>query len=352
MAYTAYGVNAPEAVKLWSKALAREVFSKTYIGKFIGKDSDSLIQEKADLKKDAGDRIRMLLRMNLSGDGVLDDNLQDGNEESLTTYTDDIEINQLRNAVLSKGKMSEQRIPFSVREEAKSALADWYADRMDAAFFNQVCGNTAVTDTRYTGGNAVVATDSSSQFYSGATSNDEGQASGDTMALSLIDDLVAEAKTRSPLIRPIKYQGENLFAMFLHPYQLKALRKDAATAGGWADIQKAAIQGGQTKDNPIFTGAAGMYNNVILHESTRVTTGVNSSTGAAVANTRRAVLCGAQSAAIAFGQGHSFKKMKWHEETKDYGNQLGVSVSCIFGIKKCVWNSVDFSTLVLSTYAA
>jgi N4-gp56 family major capsid protein len=95
-----------------------------------------------------------------------------------------------------------------------------------------------------------------------------------------------------------------------------------------------------------------MYNNVVLHESTRVTTGVNSSTGAQITTVRRAVLCGAQACVMGFGQGHSFKQYSWTEELFDYGNQLGVEAGCIGGLKKSVYNSTDFGTVVMSSYAA
>lgn len=134
MAVTNYGVNANEAVKLWSRRLAREVLKATYINKFIGEGDDSVIQLRNDTKKGPGDRVRVTLRMQLSGDGVSGDGTLEGNEEPLTTYTDDFLINQLRHAVRSAGKMSEQRIPFSVREEAMSGLRDWWADRMDTWF--------------------------------------------------------------------------------------------------------------------------------------------------------------------------------------------------------------------------
>lgn len=355
MATTAYGVNAPEAVKLWSKRLAREVEKKTYIGKFIGKSDDSVIQEKTDTKKSEGDRVRTTLRQLLTGDGVLGDETQEGNEESLTTYTDDLLIDQLRHAVRSSGKMSEQRIPFSIRDEGMSGLRDWWADRMDTAFFNQICGNTAQTNLRYTGMNATIAPDSASHFFSedGASNDEALDSTGDNMRLSLIDDLVVEAKTRSPLIRPIKYQGEDIYVMFLHPKQVRDLRQDASTVGNWFDIQKAALNAdGSASKNPIFTGALGMYNGVVLHEATRVTTGVNSTTGAAISTVRRAVLCGAQACTVAFGQGHSFNKFDWQEKTFDYGNQLGVTAGCISGLKKNRFNGTDFGTLVLSTYAA
>ncbi|MFN7610259.1 MAG: DUF4043 family protein, partial [bacterium] len=98
MALTSYGVNAPEAVKLWSKTLAREALKATQIQHFIGESASSLVQEKTDFKKSAGDRLTMTLRMQLTGDGVLGDGTLEGNEERLTTYTDNLLIDQLRHA--------------------------------------------------------------------------------------------------------------------------------------------------------------------------------------------------------------------------------------------------------------
>ena len=115
MATTAYGVNHPLAVKLWSKKLMREALKETFMSRFMGTSKDSLIQVKDETNKSAGDRVRVGLRMQLSGTGVVGDGTLEGNEESLTTYSDDLMINQLRHAVRSDGEMSEQRVPFSVR---------------------------------------------------------------------------------------------------------------------------------------------------------------------------------------------------------------------------------------------
>jgi N4-gp56 family major capsid protein len=350
MSLTAYGVNAPEAVKLWSKRLAREALKATFIQKFIGESDDSLIQLKPETGKSAGDRVTVTLRMQLTGDGVQGDGTLEGNEESLTTYTDNLLIDQLRHAVRSKGKMTQQRIPFSIRDESMSGLRDWWAGRLDAAFFNQIAGNTFVTDTRYTGNQAVVAP-TTEYFPSTATADEQCNSTSFNFDLHVIDQAVAAAKTQSPVIRPLKYQGEDLYVLFMHPYQVRDLRKN--TSGGqWLDIQKAAMTGGEIEKNPIFTGAVGMYNNVIIQEAFRVPNGVNSTTGAQLANVRRAVLCGAQSAAIGFGQGQSFESFDWNEELFDYGNQLGVEAGCIYGLKKLIFNSADFGVIVLPSYAS
>ena len=356
MADTGYGVNANEAVKLWSRKLAREALRKTYIKNFMGPGSDSMIQVKNETNKGPGDRVRVTLRMQLVGDGVQGDATQEGNEESLTTYTDDLIINQLRHAVRSEGKMTEQRIPFSIREEAMMGLSDWWADRWDTWFFNQIAGYTTQADTRYTGHNTVTAP--SRQVWPGTTTADQSlnTAAGvtDVFTLTLIDKAVELAKTGTPPIRPILVDGEKWFIVFIHPYQTTSLRAWPTTATAqvtWYDLQKSFLQGTGSAKNPLFTGALGTYNGCILHESNRVPQGVHSSTGVAVTTARRAVLCGAQAAVAAFGEGHDKNSYDWFEQLFDYGNKLGVKAGCISGLKKSVYNSTDFGCVVMSSKA-
>jgi N4-gp56 family major capsid protein len=327
MAVTSYGVNNALAVKLWSKKLAHEALKETFIFKFIGDDENSVIQIKEETSKSPGDRITVGLRMQLSGDGVSGDGTLEGNEEALTTYTDNVLIDQLRHAVRSGGKMSEQRVPFSVREEARMGLQDWFAGRMDVAFFNQCAGVTTQADLRYTGSNATVAPSSNNVIYAGGATA-EGSISATTtqkFSLTLIDVCVEKAKTLSPMLRPIKLKGDDYYVMFLHPYQVTDLRIASASAGSWYDIQKAAITGGQVTGNPIFTGALGMYNNVILHTAVRVPAVVSTQT-----TVYRSLFCGAQAAAVAYGRDQGVERFSWVEELFDYGNQLGVSAGAIW----------------------
>jgi N4-gp56 family major capsid protein len=355
MATTEYPVGHPLAVKLWSRKLLREALKQTWLYKFMGEGTDNIIQIKTETSKSAGDRITVGLRMLLTGAGVSGDGTLEGNEEALTTYSDNIFIDQLRHAVRSAGKMTEQRVPFSVREEARAGLQDWWSDRLDTWGFNQLCGYTVQTDTRYTGLQATIAPSSGRILVPDAANtshtNEVSLSTTQTFQLSYIDRAVTIAKTASPLIRPIKYKGGEYFVMFLHPNQTYQLRTDA-TSGRitWYDAQKARVQGGEMDDNGIFNGALGMYNGVVLHESTRITNGVNSSS--ALTNVRRAVLCGAQAGMFAFGRNQTDgEKPNWYEELFDYGNQLGVAGGMIAGCKKSVFNSTDFGTIVVSTYS-
>jgi len=346
MTTTQYGVNHPLAVKAWSRKLFQEALKQTWLAKFMAKDASAAIQIQDDLKKGPGDRITIGLRMQLTGNGVLADGTLEGNEEALTTYSDNLVINQLRHAVRSDGKMSEQRIPFSIREEARMGLQDWWADRIDTALFNQLCGNTGQSDLRFTGGNATVAPSSNNIYYANGHASEASVASASAsniFKLSFIDVAVEKAKTLSPLIRPLKINGQDKYLIFLHPYQVTDLRQNTNT-GQWLDIEKAAMAGMNSSKSPIYTGALGEYNGCIIHSSTRVKS--------VTAGVYRAPFLGAQAAAIAFGQNSAPNKMTWVEELFDYGNQLGVSAGMIFGAKKMVFNSQDFGVINIATYAA
>ena len=298
-------------------------------------------------QKGAGDKITYGLRMQLANSGVSGDSTLEGNEESLSFYSDSVTINQLRNAVRSQGRMSEQRVPYSMREESMMALKDWMSNAMDTGFFNQITGNTAETDTNKTGMQATVAP--TTLIVGGGHSTEASLSATTTHAVTLrdLDRAVATAKVASPVFKPIRMKGEDYFVAFLHPYQIYQLRGQT-NSGQWADIQKAAIQGGNITGNPIFTGATGVYNGVIIHESTRIpnTTGMADNSGY-----RRGVFCGAQTAALAFGQDNGPNRTTWNEKMFDFGNQLGVAAGVIWGLKKSVFNSADFAAMALPGYA-
>lgn len=373
MAVTVYSTGDALTVKLWRRKLFREIIRPTDVGRFFGMDSNSLIQIVDDPKKDQGDRVTVGLRMQLTGAGVASDGTLEGSEEALVTFSDNVLIDQLRHAVRSAGHMTEQRVMYDVREEARMGLTDWWRDRIATAFFNQICSNLAQTDLRFLGMQGVITADashnlvarlgattasSSAIFTSGANVVAGISASGaNRMNLGFIDIAVAQAKTTTPFIRPIMIPniGE-VYVMFIHPFQTRDMRRNSGT-GTWQDIQKAALMGGQISKNPLFTGALGMYNNVVIHEDSRVPLGADNA-GTAVANTRAAAFCGAQSISFAMGKGYDTPdkamqvKMSWEEELFDYGNQYGVAAGMVWGLKKMQFNSVDFSTIRIVTAAS
>ena len=140
--------------------------------------------------------------------------------------------------------------------------------------------------------------------------------------------------------------------MFIHPFQTFQLRRDTST-NNFMDIAKAALQGAQAAGKAaIYDGALGVYNGVILHEATRIPIITGTPASGAAAAFRRAVFCGAQAGVMAFGQKTpSATEMSWQEQEFDYGDKIGVKGGSVFGIKKTVFNSVDFGVIAVSGYA-
>lgn len=366
MAQTTFGVNDPLAINLWSKKLSYEALQATKLAQFVGKTADSMIQIKDETNRQAGSKITFGLRMQLKGAGVSGESQLEGNEEKLVFRNDSLQVDQLRNAVLNVGAVSQQRVPFDLREEAKSGLVDWWADRIDSALMNQLAGNTNISDTKYTGMNSTASP--SLQVFAGLNKTAESGgasslASGDGFTLKLLTTARIKAETAPLPIRPLSIGSQKVYVCFIHPFQAAQLKSDTTT-GQWLDIQKAAMTGGQVSDNPIFTGALGMYDGVVLHVDNRVPWGVAGASGArsdtalGVANVGRAVFCGAQAGMIAFGRDSGWPfRMKWVEDLRDYENQLGVSASMIWGMKKTQFkdeNNVgsDFGTITISSYSA
>lgn len=356
MATHTIGVNDALAVKVWSQRMDVEALKETVAYEYMGSGKGNLCQIMTETQKGVGDRIRWGIRMLINGAGTTENETQEGNEEALTRSYDELFINEIGHAVRvrSEGTIDRQRVPYDMREESFESLKDWLADRFDRWFFNQLAGNIAETDPKYRGFNTATAP-STNRFFRGgsAVATDQALSTGDTFKLSLIDKAVNRAKTTSPMIRPLKGLGKDVdFVCFIHPDQTLSLRADTSTAGNWFDLQGKRLQGGEKENNGLYTGALGIYNRTLLVENTRVPQGVHGTTGAAVANTRRAIFCGAQAASMAFGKGGGKNKFKWVEEFHDYERELGVRASAIAGLKKTIYGGEDYGTIALTTYAA
>jgi N4-gp56 family major capsid protein len=354
MAVTAFGTNDAQTVKLWSTLTMREALKDTLFKSFLGTDDRAIIQRQTDLEKNAGDQIKYDLLMQMTGAGVTGDNRMKDSEEALVYYQDSVVIDQLRNAHAFR-RMSQQRTLHDLRSDAKRNLADWFAGKLDTYMFDYLCGNT----TRSHAQTAVVA-DSDHYVLSGDVSStgviatDEASlGANDQITLADLDFCKEKAKTLTPPVRPTSVNGKEMYVVVLHPYSITDLRLDIGNSAytDWPTIQMGAQKRGD--NNPIFTGAMGVYNNMIIYESTRIYSPVS--------NVRRNLFLGAQAGTFAIGNAYGRMEQKgvgkdnmmsWYEDTDDYGNEQGIAVGSIFGMKKTIFNSKDYGTICISSYSA
>jgi len=344
----------------WSEGLEAEVLKKISYTGLIGKRSDSLLQWKDTLSNKPGDTETLGLRMQLSNAPKSSTDAVEGNEQTLTLYNMSFTIDEVVDAVRFKNVIDRQRVTFDMRDEAKAALADQLSNAWDTSLFTQLGGAASQTDPTFYGHNTILdpqAVTGTDHFISADTANsgqgDESIVSGDVFHLELLDLAVERAKTLEPAIRPARIPGFDrpLYVCFVHPYHVTQLRTHA-TETAWQTLMNNAMQGGKVNDNPWITGALGVYNDVLLIESTRVPLGHNSSTNAAIATVRRAIFCGAQSAVIGWGRlGGSPRRFRWVEKQFDYDREYGVAAGFLGGIKLTQFNSKPFASIVLSSYA-
>jgi len=336
--------------------------------KFLGSGPDAIIMRLTELERQAGDTIKYDLLLQMGNDGVTGDNRLKGNEEALTYKQDTVAIDQLRNGHAFR-RMSQQRTLHDLRKDAMTNLSDWFADRMDNIMFAHLCGNTGETFA-----NTPVAPASTDEYIcsgdvseSGTIATDEASlGSNDQFTLADLDFAKEKARTKEAVsggggvwIRPTRINGEEYYVAVLHPYSVTDMRLDVANSAyvTWPDIQMYANRRGL--DNPIFTGALGVYNGVILFDSTRIYSPTS--------NVRRNLFLGSQTAVFAMGNAYKSRAQKqvgkdnlmsWFEEIDDYGNEEGIAVGSVFGMKACMFDTDGDGTdealghLVISSYAA
>lgn len=375
MSRTIVGVGDPQAVKKWSGLLSVATNKTSYFAaKFMGtgKKAKKPIQRLDDLEKDAGDTITVDLLMPMRMEPIIGAQMLDGAEEPLRYYTDKVSIDQVRGGVDLGDRMTRKRTIRDLREDALSAGKDWWARLFDELFFIYLSGGRGSASgfiwsatNPFFSVNPLQAPDSRhNQFASTATSQ-ATITNAMPMDLRLIDRAVARAETlggdASNDIPMVKCEVEGMdgdegkFICLMHTFQFDAM-KATTTTGQWLDIQKAAAAA-QGQKNPIYNGALGEYNGVVLHKHRNVIQYNNFGAGANLPGAR-ALFMGSQAALITFGSAGAGLRFDWTEEVKDHGDKLKIGSNSIFGVKKARYTSQtdatvseDFGVISLDTYA-
>jgi N4-gp56 family major capsid protein len=123
---TTHGVTAEQ----WSDQVFSEYLAQNPFFNFMGQGSHNIIQVKEELTKAPGDAITIQLRAKLSGAGVTGITALKGSEEDLGFYDQRLLVDTTRHGVMLRGEMSEKRVAFDLRNQARDALVDWASDKL------------------------------------------------------------------------------------------------------------------------------------------------------------------------------------------------------------------------------
>jgi len=379
MALTNFGTLTGDQLQTWSRDFWKVARNQSFINQFAGSGSNAMVQRVTELTKNQkGTKANITLLADMTGDGITGDNTLEGNEEALRAFDISIELDQLRFANRIAGRMTDQKTVVNFREQSRDALAYAMADRCDQLAFLSMSGvaythknNGGLRTTSGTAGHELVDLEFASDVSAPTSDrhlriNGANLSAGDTTAVTASDKIGykhivnLKAFAKDNYIRGIRGAGnQETFHMFVTPQQMADLKLDSDFI---ANVRNAGVRG---SSNSLFAGSSSlMVDGVMIHEFRHVfntsgaTTGTSSNAGAAGYKWGadadvvggRALFCGAQALALADIGLHEMV-----EDTFDYGNQSGISVGKIFGLRKPKYNSdisgsvQDFGVIALDS---
>lgn len=369
-AKTAFATTDALTVEWWAAKTFMYGYFKNYFNRFVGKpvtklkgvmietSDNAMIVKKTDFTKNKkGDKVTFALIDPLSGEGVIDDERLEDNEEAITSHDFQITLRRRRHATRSEGDMNMRRPAFDVKAKSRGVLGMWLARIHDRDIVANLTGVANAVGTIAANAPSSTRKWKGGQTAAGAVTS----VSTDLLITSTTNHLFGEkviewvkrlATLNEPIIRPIIVGGEEYYIMFIHSYQAKALRA--------ADDYKAALQNAEVrgKGNPLFTGSMGLWDGVIVHVLPWIETRLGVSGDAEIASSTfdsgdpcadamyvgRALFCGAQAACVAYGG-----TPQWIEDKFDYDNEWGIALSLFYTSDKTEFNSIDYGVITVDT---
>jgi N4-gp56 family major capsid protein len=202
-----------------------------------------------DFTKSAGDKIHFQTMRRLMHSGVTGNTVLAGSEEKLSLGQFDLEVEWLRHAV-AFNKRGTKRANFDAVMVAGEELASWLARAMDDSMFKQM-----------------LSTETPTTLYSGGKTSEAGLTSTDVFNTDSLDRAKLALLRKGSIPFQVKSVGGTtlkFFGIVIDAVDAYNLRGDEA----WFAAQRDANLRGL--DNPIFSGALGIYNGMIIYEFSNV----------------------------------------------------------------------------------
>lgn len=232
----------------WATKIRLDAIKNAFWGsRFEGKQGSRMpVITNTDFTKAAGDKIHFQTMSRLYNAGVTGETVLTGSEEALSLGQYDLQVEWVRHAV-GFNKRATKRANFDAVKVAGDELAEWMARRIDDEMMKQLISTETTQSTIYAGNKSSAANLTSSDVVNSDAI--------DRMKLALLRKGAIPFQVKSVGGVSLKY-----FGIVIDPIDAYNLRGDEA----WWSAQRDANTRGM--DNPIFTGALGIYNGVIVYE--------------------------------------------------------------------------------------
>lgn len=296
-------------VQQWDEKYFVQYLNNNFFKPFMGTGSSKMIQVKEDLTKKPGDSVTFTLVNKLSGSATDQSGTLEGNEEAVKLRSMRLTINEYAHAVRLK-KFEAQKTAIDLRQAHRDVLMDWNME-LDRDKIIKALGS--INGVAYASASEAQKdawlVDNADRVLFGATRANTTTAAGDHSAGLLTVDAVNDkvtpdalslmkrmAKQANPKIRPIKPKDDIAASDHYVVFAPTECIRDLASNSAFLQANREARQRGL--DNPIFSGANYIYDNLAIYEIEDIP--ALGAVGASSAIVRPVYLCGAQAIGMAW----------------------------------------------------
>lgn len=338
-------VPAGLTVQQWDDKYFVEYVNRNWFKKFMGTGANSMIQVREDLVKKPGDAITVTLINKLIGPAKSQDDTLEGNEEDLPMRSQVIRIREYSHAV-KWAKWEEQKTAIDLRQAHKDELLDWNM-RHDRDKIITALGsiNGKRFSASFVGSGAVASendkdawlTDNADRVLFGASKSNTSagdhsasianiDATNDKLTPEAISLMKRMAKAANPKVRPFVPRGEidvtDVYILFVPSLLMRDLKQNAAFTQANREARD------RSKENPLFTGAGLVWDNIPIYEIEDIPVYTAAQSGHSV-DVAPCFLCGAQALAQVWA-----KRPETVNEDFDYGRKMGLAIKQWYEIEK------------------
>lgn len=330
-----------------------------------------------NLSKEAGEQVTMDLYHQLRMKPTMGDRKIAGRGGSLRSAQFSLKINQGRLQVDSGGRMSQQRTAHDLRKVARTMLGPNYNALDDQCCLVHMAGARGDHDDA----EWAVPLESDPEFdeilvnpvkpptydrhmYAGDATSLDNIDSADKFDLTAVDNLRLRIDEMPFPVQPVKFEGDPqaqespFYVLSVSPRQWNDFWT-SMNGTQWQTLISNAYQRAKGWNHPLFIGEVAMWRNILVRKRSRsirfyagsnVTVSTNTDTAQTTTatvgtNVERAILCGGQALATAYGRngkksegGHHFRL---YEELTDAGNVMEHTIYWTNGKAKIRFTGTD-----------
>lgn len=328
-------------VQQWDSNYFREYLNSNWFKQFMGTGSSKMIQVKEDLTKKPGDSVTFTLVNRLTGSAKGASDALEGAEEEADLRSMQVTVREYAHAVRFK-KFEAQKTAIDLRQAHKDILMDW---NMELDRDNIIAALGSINGVAYASASeaqkdAWLADNADRVLFGAAKANNSSNdhsaslANVDTTSDKLTPDAIAlmkrMAKTANPRIRPMRAKssiGSSDGYVLFAPTQMV---RDLASNSTFVQANREARNRGM--DNPLFTGADYVWENVYIYEIEDIPS--LGAVGNSSAVVRPCYLCGAQALGMAWAM-----RPQTVEEEFDYKRAVGLGIKQWYKVEKMRFGS-------------